>query len=150
MPSAHKPGEVELPPEDLGVIFYACCYKHADPKEVVRILLLVEHAQDAMPALESMGFFVQFLIQADRPSLQGFRYRPDGTILVGVSVSIDSVSIENMKIYGPFNDLADANTWIARVSDGASYAIIEPDECLAFQRTNGHLSRVEFPSSIWN
>lgn len=126
-------------------LFYARCSHESSFQSVRRIILQCDSLQDATAALYSRDLVIHVLIQAQRPAEDGFRYRPDGTILVGASAKA-----QRLEVYGPFNDESDAKRWIALQPKGRSYTLIEPDECLHYARVNGVLTEITLPPSLFS
>ncbi|HHG6361664.1 TPA: hypothetical protein ACPXG7_002058 [Streptococcus pneumoniae] len=102
-------------------------------------------AEDAREALVARGLNVHILIQAEIPVEAAFSYRPDGTILVGASKQK-----KRLRVIGPFNDETDARRWIAKQLQDLSYTVIEPDECLHYERIKGVLVEITFPDDLFS
>ncbi len=124
---------------------YAIDGQHADSTMLVR----APATEHVITALANRGYTINLMIEAVSPSERGFRYLPDGTILVGASVGTGP-----MQVFGPFDDASDARIWIklkelSCISEiKVNYTIVEPDLYFRIELVNGIATVIEFPPGV--
>jgi hypothetical protein len=119
------------------------------PRDALTFLMRAACARDAKIALEARGYCCDLLTHVSAPLEEGFRVRLDGTVLLAASHQHTM-----LRLYGPFNDEADAMRWAAvKEHDlreyGVVYMPVEPDYCFRVTRANGVPAILEFPSQFF-